>query len=69
MSAYAFHPQAVADLDEIWEYIAAENIDAADRVIEDIHRAITMLASAPHIGYQRPELTSRPVRFHVVRKE
>lgn len=30
MSSYAFHPEAVADLDEIWEYIAEDNIDAAD---------------------------------------
>jgi hypothetical protein len=32
MSGYAFHPDAFADLDEIWEYIAHENVDAADRV-------------------------------------
>jgi len=29
MSGYAFHPDAVADLDEIWENIAKDNIDAA----------------------------------------
>ena len=33
MSGYAFHPDAFADLDEIWEYIAQDNIDAADRKI------------------------------------
>src|SRR5436190_20994028 len=33
MSGYAFHPAAFADLDEIWEYIAQDNIDAADRKI------------------------------------
>src|SRR5713101_2661625 len=32
MSGYAFHPDAFADLDEIWDYIAADNVDAADRV-------------------------------------
>ena len=32
MTAYAFHPDAVADLDEIWDYIAEDNIDAAERV-------------------------------------
>src|SRR5207244_9080512 len=37
MSGYAFHPDAFADLDEIWEYIAKDNIDAADRVLADIH--------------------------------
>ncbi len=29
MSGYAFHPDAFADLDEIWEYIAQDNLDAA----------------------------------------
>ena len=38
MSGYAFHPDAFADLDEIWEYIAQDNIDAADRVLADILR-------------------------------
>jgi plasmid stabilization system protein ParE len=31
MSGYAFHPDAFADLDEICEYIAQDNVDAADR--------------------------------------
>jgi len=35
MSGYAFHPDAFADLDEIWEYIAQDNVDAADRVLAD----------------------------------
>jgi plasmid stabilization system protein ParE len=38
MSGYAFHPEAFADLDEIWESIADDNIDAADRVLADIPR-------------------------------
>ncbi len=42
MSGYAFHPDAVADLDEIWEYIARDNVDAADRVLADIHSTLTM---------------------------
>ena len=33
MSGYAFHPDAFADLDEILEYIAHDNIDAADRFL------------------------------------
>lgn len=35
MSGYVFHQDAFADLDEIWEYIAQDNIDAADRVIAE----------------------------------
>jgi hypothetical protein len=28
---YAFHPDAFAGFDEIWEYIAQDNVDAVDR--------------------------------------
>jgi plasmid stabilization system protein ParE len=41
MSGYAFHPEAFADIDEIWEYIAKDNIDAADRVLAEIRSALS----------------------------
>ncbi len=63
MTGYAFHPEASADLDEIWEFIAADNLDAADRVIEEILAAIDVLVSFPHQGHRRPDLTSGPLRF------
>ena len=69
MSGYAFHPDAFADLDETWEYIAQKNVDAADRVLADIHSTLTVLAASPQIGHRRPDLTRRPLRFHVVRDE
>jgi len=40
MSQFVLHPQAYADLDEIWEYSAADNLDVADRVREEIYEAI-----------------------------
>ena len=69
MSGYAFHPEAFADLDEIWEYIAQDNIDAADGVLADIHASLLILSASPHTGHRRPDLTKRPLRFHVVRDE
>ena len=69
MSAYAFHPEAFADLDEIWEYIAGDSIDAADRMLADVHSTLTTLAASPYIGHQRPDLTARPLRFHPARNE
>jgi plasmid stabilization system protein ParE len=41
MIRYAFHPEARADLDEIWEFIRADNLDAADRVIAEILSAVS----------------------------
>ena len=67
MSGYALHPDAVADLDEIWDYLAKDNIDAADRVLADIHTVLLRLTSSPHIGHRRSDLTPRPLRFHVAR--
>ncbi len=34
MTGYEFHPEAESDLEEIWEYIAADSVGAADRVID-----------------------------------
>jgi len=38
MSDYAFHPEAFADIDQLWEYIAEHNIDGADQVVAEVHR-------------------------------
>ena len=46
--AYEFHPEAEIDLEEIWEYIAPENVLAADSVIADLEDALENLASFPH---------------------
>jgi len=64
MLGFGFHPEAAFDLEEIWEYTATDNVDAADGVIEDILKAIDILAAFPHQGYRRPNLTSRPLRFY-----
>ena len=40
MSEFVLHPDAVKDLEEIWEYIAADSLDAADRVREEIYDTI-----------------------------
>jgi len=52
MSAFVLHPEAYADLDEIWEYIADHNLGAADRVLEEIFRTIRSLADFPHQGHK-----------------
>jgi toxin ParE1/3/4 len=67
MSGFVFHPGALADLTEIWEYIAADNPGAADRFLEEIRDAIRALVPFPQSGHRRPDLTSRPIRFQVVR--
>jgi toxin ParE1/3/4 len=68
MSGFALHPAALADLSEISEYIAVDSPASADRVIDEIEEAIRTLVSFPQAGHTRPDLTSRPIRFHPVRE-
>lgn len=67
MSSFRFHPDAVLDLEEIWDYIAEDNPDAAGRIIADIFESLQTLTAFPHQGFQRPDLTTRPLRFKLVR--
>lgn len=63
MVDHFYSPEARLDLLEIWEHIAADNLDAADRVEQEIKEAISMLAMNPGLGHLRRDLTSKPVRF------
>ena len=36
MIGYDFHPEARLDLDEIWEFIRVDSLEAADRLIAEI---------------------------------
>lgn len=67
MSGFVLHPDALADLNEIWEFIAADNPSAADHVLEEIHETIRTLVPFPQLGHPRSDLTSRPLRFHPIR--
>ena len=68
MKGYAFHPEASVDLREIATYIAFDNPDAALRLVDEIHATISSLVHFPHQGHKRPDLTSRPLRFMIVRE-
>jgi plasmid stabilization system protein ParE len=63
MADYLYSPEARFDLLEIWEYIATDDLDAADRVELEIEQAVVLLARQPHLGHLRRDLTSKSVRF------
>jgi plasmid stabilization system protein ParE len=63
MSEYLLSADADLDLDEIWAYIAADEIEAADRWIAKLFDAFETLARNPGIGHKRTDLTSYPVLF------
>jgi plasmid stabilization system protein ParE len=68
MTGYILHPDAFDDLDQIRAYIAEDNPDAADQVVTEIFRKIRSLVEFPYQGYRRLNLTSRPLRFGLVRE-
>lgn len=63
MREYVLSTGAEMDLDEIWEYIAQDNIHAADRWIGRLFDAFDALTRAPGMGHKREDLTAYPILF------
>ena len=63
MSGYVLSADAALDLDDIWEYIAADSTDAADRWIGKLFDAFEALGRSPGMGHKREDLTAHPVLF------
>ena len=61
--AYRLTERAEADVDAITDFLAADNIDAAVRVVLALEDAFVLLASRPGIGHARADLTDRPLKF------
>lgn len=56
MSRLRFTPVSRDDLEEIWEFIAQDNLDAAEALLKAIEEKCELLASSPSIGRRRDEL-------------
>jgi plasmid stabilization system protein ParE len=63
MKEYVLGAEAALDLEAVWEYIAQDDIEAADRWIEKLFAAFQTLAETPGMGHKREDLTSFPVLF------
>lgn len=63
-------PQADLDLDSIWNFIAADDVQAAERQVDRIGKIFQMLVENPLAGRERPELRkdlrSFPVGSYIV---
>ena len=63
-------PQAEIDVTSIWQFIAEDNLKAADALIDRIDAAFDMLAEAPLAGRAREDLRSNlrsfPVRGYII---
>jgi toxin ParE1/3/4 len=66
-------PEAQADLDDIWHFVARESgsMEVADRLIDSITDRFLLLAAHPYLGRHRdkdlrPGLRSFPVSQYVI---
>jgi toxin ParE1/3/4 len=70
MSRYRLTEQARQDLDDIWLYIAEDNLAAADHFLDTLYEKFVLLAEQPLWGRLRPELAlnlrSFPVGNYVI---
>jgi toxin ParE1/3/4 len=66
MKRFILTPRAKQDVNDIWEYIANDNTEAADRVLDALDNAMIKLAKNPGIGHWRDELTDKRHRFLLV---
>jgi toxin ParE1/3/4 len=70
MPRVVVRPRALADLADIWAYIAEDSVKHADRVAALMNSQFRTLARQPHMGRSRPELAtdlrSFPVGHYVI---
>lgn len=66
--AHRLAPEAEADLDEIWYYLAKESgsIQIADRLIDAITARFLVLGTHPHIGRRRDDDLRPKLRSYAV---
>jgi plasmid stabilization system protein ParE len=63
MAKFRISRRADADVDAIWEYIARDSVEAADKVEAEIHSEIKRLADMPGMGHQREDVANPSYRF------
>lgn len=56
MTRVVLTDRARQDRLDIWLYIASENLEAADRTLNEIDRRLRLLAGAPGLGRARDDI-------------
>ncbi len=63
MAGYVLAPEALEDLQDIWDFISLDNVFAADEQINRLMEAFERLAGWPGMGHRRADMGDRPIRF------
>jgi plasmid stabilization system protein ParE len=69
MNGYRLHEEVREDLDEIWKYLAEKTtFSVASRIETEFFETFALLSTQPNMGFKRPDLTSLPLRFWIMRE-
>lgn len=63
MSRYDLSSEALLELDEIWEYIARDDPEAASRWIAKLLDGCELLAENPRVGHSHPDIADKSILF------
>jgi plasmid stabilization system protein ParE len=63
MSSVIIRPMARRDLEHIWDYIARDNEQAAEKVYQQIKSEIRRLEDRPNAGHNRQDIPDRSYFF------
>jgi|ERR1700722_173101 len=63
MSKFIVLPDVRTDLFAIWQYIADDSVDAADKVVAKIEDAFLKLGDMPGMGHFREDLLDKRHKF------
>lgn len=69
--AHRLAPEAEADLDELWHYVATTaSVETADRLVDSLTTRFSLLSTYPRVGRRRddlrPGIRSFPVGRYIV---
>jgi toxin ParE1/3/4 len=63
---YRISRKADADIERLCDFVAEDNPEAADRLDEQIHGAIELLAKFPGLGHARSDVRDKRYLFRAV---
>ena len=63
MSGYVLSRTTDRDLDDLWNHIAEDSVNAADHLTTKLLDSLEALARHPGMGHKREDLTHYPVLF------
>lgn len=58
-------PEAIDDLDAVWDYIAQDSLQAADRFLDELEQHFRLLLKFPEMGEPQPLLADGTYRRSV----